>query len=928
MARSLVIVESPAKAKTINKYLGKNYLVKASYGHVMDLPKKNIGILLPADPNGKPKKKKRKTKAKAGAPEKKIPKPVVVTSENIFEPTYEVIPNKIKVITDLQKAARGVEAIYLAGDPDREGEAICAHLAEIFGRPKKYAEMIAKVQEEQKGEAKEGEEAKPKAEKKVLAPVNGAPPKIYRVMFNEITQKAIKAAFENPAQVNEDLVDAQQARRVLDRIVGYKVSPLLWNKVRRGLSAGRVQTVALRLIVERELEIRAFVPVEYWTIHAMLDAGTPPVFEAKLHKFKDEDLEVANQAAADAVLAAVEKAKWEVASVAQKEKRRNPPPPFTTSKLQQASYNRLRYTAKRTMGIAQKLYEGVELGSEGSIALITYMRTDSVRVSNDALDQVRTMIPERFGSNYLPEKPNFFKSKKDAQEAHEAIRPTDVTRTPEDVRPYLEDDLFKLYQLIWQRFVASQMLPAIFDQTTIDISAGDYTFRATGTVQKFDGYLRVYQMPVAAADREDDEKDDDGEGRSLPQVREGQVLRLESIRPDQHFTEPPPRYNDATLVKDLEEKGIGRPSTYAAIISTLVEREYVTKDQGRFSPTMLGERVSVLLVKSFEDIFDVGFTARLEEELDEIEEGKLGWRTAVQEFWDRFIVDLDKADDEMLSYKAGIPTGQKCEKCGEGELLERISRHGFFLGCNRYPDCDYIKDLSPELPAEADGTPKIEYCDNCGKEMVIKRGRFGVFLACKGYPDCKTTRRLVEGTRIARQPDVPLDEKCPLDDAQLLRRAGRFGDFIGCTNYPKCKYTRPITLGIKCPKCDEGEFVRRGISRGRGAGRIFYGCSRYPDCDFTTPHEPINQPCPKCHAPFIVEKRTKQGNFRSCIKEGCDWEIEAPAPVEAGAGPAPTEAPPSTNGTTPVSAPTEQAKPKFVHPQEPVEVAAGPGSKS
>ena len=928
MARSLVIVESPAKAKTINKYLGKNYLVKASYGHVMDLPKKNIGILLPADPNGKPKKKKRKTKAKAGAPEKKIPKPVVVTSENIFEPTYEVIPNKIKVITDLQKAARGVEAIYLAGDPDREGEAICAHLAEIFGRPKKYAEMIAKVQEEQKGEAKEGEEAKPKAEKKVLAPVNGAPPKIYRVMFNEITQKAIKAAFENPAQVNEDLVDAQQARRVLDRIVGYKVSPLLWNKVRRGLSAGRVQTVALRLIVERELEIRAFVPVEYWTIHAMLDAGTPPVFEAKLHKFKDEDLEVANQAAADAVLAAVEKAKWEVASVAQKEKRRNPPPPFTTSKLQQASYNRLRYTAKRTMGIAQKLYEGVELGSEGSIALITYMRTDSVRVSNDALDQVRTMIPERFGSNYLPEKPNFFKSKKDAQEAHEAIRPTDVTRTPEDVRPYLEDDLFKLYQLIWQRFVASQMLPAIFDQTTIDISAGDYTFRATGTVQKFDGYLRVYQMPVAAADREDDEKDDDGEGRSLPQVREGQVLRLESIRPDQHFTEPPPRYNDATLVKDLEEKGIGRPSTYAAIISTLVEREYVTKDQGRFSPTMLGERVSVLLVKSFEDIFDVGFTARLEEELDEIEEGKLGWRTAVQEFWDRFIVDLDKADDEMLSYKAGIPTGQKCEKCGEGELLERISRHGFFLGCNRYPDCDYIKDLSPELPAEADGTPKIEYCDNCGKEMVIKRGRFGVFLACKGYPDCKTTRRLVEGTRIARQPDVPLDEKCPLDDAQLLRRAGRFGDFIGCTNYPKCKYTRPITLGIKCPKCDEGEFVRRGISRGRGAGRIFYGCSRYPDCDFTTPHEPINQPCPKCHAPFIVEKRTKQGNFRSCIKEGCDWEIEAPAPVEAGAGAAPTEAPPSTNGTTPVSAPTEQAKPKFVHPQEPVEVAAGPGSKS
>jgi DNA topoisomerase-1 len=901
MARSLVIVESPAKAKTINKYLGRNYTVKASYGHVMDLPKKTIGILLPGEENGK-KKKKRKTKAKAKAgadkaAETKAAKPIVINSENIFEPTYEVIPGKLKVIHDLQKAARGAEAVYLAGDPDREGEAICAHLAEILGKPKKYAALIAKAQEAQNGDS---DKPKPVAKKEEPA-TNGAPPKIYRVMFNEITQKAIKAAFDKPTQVDEHLVDAQQARRVLDRIVGYKVSPLLWNKVRRGLSAGRVQTVALRLIVEREQEIRAFIPKEYWTIHAMLDAGTPPIFEAKLSKFKGEDIEVNNQADADKVVAAVQKAKWVVASVAQKEKKRNPPPPFTTSKLQQAAYNRLRYTAKRTMSLAQKLYEGVELGQEGSIALITYMRTDSVRVSNDALDQVRTLIPERFGANYLPEKPNFYKSKKDAQEAHEAVRPTDVMRAPEDVRPFLEDDLFKLYQLIWQRFVASQMLSAIFDQTTIDINAGDYTFRATGSVQKFDGYLRVYQMPAANADREDDEKDDEGEGRSLPQVSEGQSLRLDQIRPDQHFTEPPPRYNDATLVKELEEKGIGRPSTYAAIISTIVEREYVTKDQGRFSPTMLGERVSMLLVKSFEDIFDVGFTARLEEELDEIEEGKLPWRQAVKEFWDPFLVDLDKADEEMLSYKAGIPTGQKCEKCGEGELLERISRHGFFLGCSRYPECDYIKDLSPELPDDG-GEAKIEYCDNCGKEMVIKRGRFGVFLACKGYPDCKTTRRLVSGTRIARQPDVPLDEKCPLDDAQLLRRQGRFGDFIGCANYPNCKYTRPITLGIKCPKCNEGEFVRRGISRGRGAGRIFYGCSRYPDCDFTTPHEPINEPCPKCGAPFIVEKRTKQGNFRSCIKEGCDWEIEAPAPVEA------------------------EAKPEFVHPQEPATV--GSSSKS
>jgi DNA topoisomerase I len=889
MARSLVIVESPAKAKTINKYLGRNYTVKASYGHVMDLPKKTIGILLPGQENGKGKKKKRKTKKSKGAdatPEKKAPKPVAITAENIFEPTYQVIPGKIKVINDLRKAAQGAEAIYLAGDPDREGEAICAHLEEILSNPREYANLKEESDEKTNGDAPIDA---PKKETKIAKAKLAVPP-IYRVMFNEITQKAIKAAFETPSKVNANLVDAQQARRVLDRIVGYKVSPLLWNKVRRGLSAGRVQTVALRLIVEREQEIRAFVPREYWTIHALLGAGEPPSFEAKLVKYKGEDIEVPDEAEAQRVLAAVQKAIWQVSSVAQKEKRRFAPPPFTTSKLQQAGYNRLRFTAKRTMMLAQRLYEGVELGSEGSVALITYMRTDSVKVSNDALAQVRDHIGSSYGQNYLPEKPNFFKSKKDAQEAHEAIRPTDVARTPESVKPYLDESMFKLYQMIWQRFVASQMVPAVFDQTTIDVDADDYTFRATGSVQKFDGYLAAYQ-----AVKEEEEKDDEGDaaGNRLPPVREGDQLRLESIRPEQHFTEPPPRYTEATLVKELEEKGIGRPSTYATIISTIVEREYVTKDQGRFTPTMLGERVSVLLVKSFEDIFDVGFTARLEEELDEIEEGKLPWRQAVKEFWDPFLLDLDKAEDEMLSYKAGIPTGQKCEKCGQGELLERISRHGFFLGCNRYPDCDFIKDLSPELPEETSGEVKIEYCDNCGKEMAIKRGRFGVFLACTGYPDCKTTRRLVSGTRTARQPDVRLDEKCPLDEGQLLRRQGRFGDFIGCENYPKCKYTRPITLGIKCPKCGEGEFVRRGTAKGRGRGRIFYGCSRYPDCDYTSPHEPLNEPCPKCGAPFIVEKRTKAGNFRSCVKEGCDWEIEA-VPEAAANPPAP-----------------------FVHPQEP-----------
>ena len=894
----MVIVESPAKAKTINKYLGKNYTVKASIGHVMDLPTKTIGIRLPISEkeiNAKKKKKKSKRGGKSAAPKPPL-KPIYLDDAKIFEPTLQVIPGKGKVINDLRKSAATADAVYLAGDPDREGEAISAHLAMVLSKPAKF--LIPEDEEDAKNgkkdaekEAKEAEAAaasgkkgkgkfaKKAAEKDKIEIEPIDPKKIFRVTFNEITPKAIRAAFEKPRQVDAQLVDAQQARRVLDRIVGYKISPLLWDKVRRGLSAGRVQTVALRLIVEREQAIRAFVPQEYWTIHAMLDAGEAPIFEARLTKKKGEDIEVTNQEAAEAIVAAVSKAKWEVASVTLKEKRRNAPPPFTTSKLQQAAYNRLRYTAKRTMALAQRLYEGVELGAEGSVALITYMRTDSVQVSNDALEQVRELIPERFGSAYLPEKPNFYKSKKDAQGAHEAIRPTEVSRAPEDVRKYLEDDVFKLYQLIWQRFVASQMLPAVSDQTTIDINAGDYTFRTTGSIMKFDGFLKVYQIPVAGADREDDEKDDEGEGKALPRVTEGQVLKLESIKPEQHFTEPPPRYTEATLVKELEEDGIGRPSTYASIISTIVEREYVKKDQGRFTPTMLGERVCVLLIKSFEDVFDVKFTARLEEELDEIEEGKLPWRESVKEFWEKFVVDLDKAGDEMISYKAGIPTGKKCEKCGQGELLERISRHGFFLGCSRYPECDFIQDMSEEIPEDAEN--KVEYCENCGKEMALKRGRFGAFLACTGYPDCKTTRRLVAGTRIAHQPDEPLDEKCPLDGNGLVKKHGRFGEFIGCSGYPKCKYTRPITMGIKCPKCAEGEFVKRGSAGkgGRGRPRIFYGCSRYPDCDFTTPYMPIPEPCPKCGSPFIVEKKSKIGMVYTCLKEGCDWEKLTPEPA-------------------------------------------------
>ena len=420
------------------------------------------------------------------------------------------------------------------------------------------------------------------------------------------------------------------------------------------------------------------------------------------------------------------------------------------------------------------------------------------------------------------------------------------------------------------------MVPAVFDQTSIDIANGDYTFRASGSVMKFEGFLAAYQI---SAETEDDETAESDEGKRLPAVREGESLRVEQLRPEQHFTEPPPRYSEATLVKELEEKGIGRPSTYASIISTIVEREYVTKDQGRLTPTMLGEKVSTLQVKSFGGIFDVGFTARMEEELDEIEEGKLPWKQSVKEFYQRFEQDLDQAKGEMESYKAGIPTGRKCEKCGQGELLERISRSRFFLGCSRYPECDFIEDLSPDIPPDENGSG-AEACPECGRDMLIKRGRWGNFLACSGYPDCQTTRRLIQGTRRAHQPDKLLDEKCPECGTQLILKHGRYGEFIGCSAYPKCKFIRAITLGIKCPKCSTGELLERRAKRGN---RSFYGCNRYPECDFTTPYKPIAEPCPKCGAPFVVEKKSKIGMVRACLKDGCDYEVLAPEPVPAAA---------------------------------------------
>jgi DNA topoisomerase-1 len=800
MAKSLVIVESPAKAKTIGKYLGKDYTVKASLGHVKDLPKNELAVDI----------------------------------EHDFTPRYEVIEGKKKLIQELKKAAQSAQAVYLAADPDREGEAICYHLAE---------ELQAN------GRKKAG-------------------PKIYRVMFNEITAKAVREAFRNPGFINPNLVDAQQARRVLDRLVGYKISPLLWDKVRRGLSAGRVQTVALRLIVEREREIQSFEKREYWTIDVHLKAHKPPILEARLAKRDDQVVEIPDKAAADKLVAALEGADYTVQSVTTREKKRNPVPPFTTSTLQQEAARKLRFSVKRTMALAQRLYEGVELGAQGSVGLITYMRTDSTRISEEALAEVRDYIGQRYGADYLPKSPVYYKSKKEAQDAHEAIRPTSVLNTPEAVAPYLAEDELKLYRLIWQRFVASQMMPAVFLQTTIEVAAqgGDgarYLFRATGSVPKFDGFLAVYQEGKDQKDEEDEELE-----HKLPPVAEGEKLVFRSIHPEQHFTEPPPRYTEATLVKQLEADGIGRPSTYASILATIQEREYVVKKGGRFYPTELGMVVTDLLVESFDDIFDVRYTARMEEELDEIEEGKRDWREALADFYDKFKLDLVRAETEMTNIKRmEEPTDQTCEKCGRPMVI-KWGRHGRFLACSGYPECTNTRELAIELPEEeraALGDQAEEYCVNCGRPMVLKKGRFGQFFACSGYPECKTTKPL-NGQQ--KKPDVPLDETCPQCGSRLVVKSGRFGEFTACSNYPACKYVKQKTIGVACPKCGEGEIIERRSKR----GKIFYGCNRYPDCDFVSWAKPVAEACPECGSPYLLERWQKSGALLKCPNEGCTFK--------------------------------------------------------
>ncbi|MFZ0630040.1 MAG: type I DNA topoisomerase [Acidobacteriaceae bacterium] len=881
MGKSLVIVESPAKGKTINKYLGKNYQVEASFGHIMDLPKRDLGVEL-----------KKRT----------------------FEPTLIVTPDKEKVVRHLKKLAETADAVYLAPDPDREGEAIAAHLS------------------------------------MQLMPVVKDKSRIRRVTFNEITQKAVRAAFEHPRDVDENLVDAQQTRRVLDRIVGYQISPLLWDKVRRGLSAGRVQTVAVRLIVEREREIQAFQPVEYWTI----DAAVAPVpdgqeFVARLVAIDGAKAEVPtvstpsvpDQKTADAIVAALPRARWSVRSVERKERRRSPAPPFTTSKLQQDASRQLGFNVKRTMGVAQRLYEGVDLGPDGSVGLITYMRTDSTRIAPEAITAVREFIGQKLGTQYLPEQPNAYRSKKDAQDAHEAIRPTNPELHPDEIRRFLSDEQHRLYKLIWQRFVASQMVPAVFDQTTVTIDARadrSYEFRSTGSVLKFDGFLKVYHEASDTVDEDEEEMK-----LVLPSLNDGDPLKLNRTMPEQHSTEPPPRYNEASLVKELEERGIGRPSTYASIITTIQDREYVTKMPptgrgGRFYPTEIGTVVTDLLVANFPYIFDTRYTARLEEELDEIEDGKEKWTDLLKGFYGHFEEELKHAEKHMENVKRmEKPTDEKCDLCGS-PLVLKWGKFGSFYACSayakekpvivaatawkkepkkviakvegklKYPmqvkttendesttvaevkdkaalksaieealgsgrkvtveqvSCGFTKEHfapKPDLQAnEANGAQAEEYCENCGKVMVLRRGPFGAYMACPDYnadPPCKTVRRLSQKQQ--QKPAVPLDEMCPKCGKQLVLRTGSYGEFVSCSGYPKCKYVKQnLVEGLKCPKCGQGDIAERKAR----TGNVFWGCTRYPKCDFTSNLKPVAKKCPQCGSPYVVERAVDGGLYLVC----------------------------------------------------------------
>jgi DNA topoisomerase I len=787
---SLVVVESPAKAKTIKKYLGRGYDVLASVGHVKDLPKSKIGVDV--------------TKG--------------------FLPEYEAIKGKAKVLSDIKRAARTAEHVFLATDPDREGEAIAWHIAEELGS-------------------------------------EGGDARVRRVLFNEITKGAILKAIAAPLDLDRKKFDSQQARRILDRLVGYQISPILWKKVRRGLSAGRVQSVAVRLVVEREREIEVFVPVEYWSLDADLAARMPPEFRARIHKVDGQKADLTNAAQTSALVSDLDGARYVVATVDRKERKRNPPPPFTTAKLQQEAANRLGFSPKKTMTLSQRLYEGVELGDEGAVGLITYMRTDSVRLSTEAVDAVRGHIATTYGKDHLPEAPNVFKTKaKSAQEAHEAVRPTSLEWTPDRVAPFFdainERDMYRLYELIWNRFVACQMMPAVYDQTTADIAADRSgvvagatpraTFRATGSILKFAGYLAVYgaKPPEEEAGSEEEksgeagEKDARAEDRQLPPLEAGMELRLVKLLPEQHFTQPPPRFNESSLVKEMEERGIGRPSTYAAILDTIQEKGYVEKLEKQFKPTHLGVLVTDELVRAFPREMDIAFTAGMEERLDDIEEGNAGWQAVLGDFYDKFKEDLAKAEDAMRNVKAqAIETEITCEKCG-------------------------------------------------AHKMVIKWGRNGEFLACPGYPECRNTMnfRREDGNIVPeKEEDVPVDDKCPDCGAAMVLKRGRFGKFLACTRYPECKGTKPVSIGVDCPKgC--GGYISEKRSR---RGKTFYGCSSYPKCDFVAWDRPRNEACPQCGSAYLLDKYSKKtGAFIACPNKECGYRRE-PEPRAEGGAPAP-----------------------------------------
>ncbi|HLN87359.1 MAG TPA: type I DNA topoisomerase [Candidatus Limnocylindrales bacterium] len=764
-AKNLVIVESPAKAKTLEKYLGRDFQVKASVGHVVDLPKSKLGVDIKKN----------------------------------FTPDFTVIQSKKKIIDELKKAAKGKENIYLASDPDREGEAIAWHIADQVVKNHK---------------------------------------RVHRVMINEITKKAVQDAIAHPQELDRNKFDAQVARRVLDRLVGYKISPILWTKVRRGLSAGRVQSVAVRLVCEREKEVRAFEPVEYWSLTAFLEGHLPPSFKAKLvqwlgQKVDNKKFRLENETAVREIVESLENAPWVIGEVEKKERRRYPTPPFVTSKLQQEAARKLGFQPKRTMQLAQHLYEGVELGSEGSVGLITYMRTDSTRVSNDALAAVRAHIQTQYGKNYLPDKPNAFRSKKGAQDAHEAIRPTSLEYSPERVRRYLRRDMFQLYSLIWDRFVASQMVPAMYDQTAFEIPVNDALFRATGQQIKFDGFMKLYtegRDERPAQPNGEDEDDDDSQDLAgvLPDLKKGDALKLLSMEPRQHFTQPPPRFTQASLIKELDEKGIGRPSTYAAIISNILDREYVSQNESRqLVPTDLGFLVTDLLVESFPDILNVEFTAGMEDELDKIEDGKEKWTKAMKRFYTPFERDLKKAAKEMRDVKRQeVPTDIACEKCG-ALMVVKWGRNGEFLACPKYPECKNTKNFKRSDEGEIEIAVEQEVneaCEKCGRPMLLRFGKFGKFLGCSGYPECKNIQPL----------------------------------------------QKPVDLGVKCPECKEGNIKER---KSRW-GKMFYGCDKYPECKFASWDKPMPTPCPDCHSPILVEKITKRaGRTHRCYKKECGYSI-------------------------------------------------------